>query len=677
MFNQTASVTRDRNIKEEKLKAQEALVKLADEEATIYNANLQASRHQLRSQINEQYSVDARQYAEAADARVSWSRKEQLGTLVEKLNATKAQLRFHQEARERELAFKSSIRQKRAAFQKRLARLEQRQTTERMELKQSQTRLANTVNQIGEIELKSIIDKNKARRMKKDKEVMAQQVYMRQQKESEFLRELQLCKARHMAELNELEVTNMEEIEEIQASQRVEEFQILAKQSQVEADIAKSFEAEKGKLVAAQLADKQQIVKLSIGRAQKKLAANAAKAERVASRNREKILLADFPIIKGVPKGEESLKDDESASDSLSQSEGQSEISSVSGSMASLNQGEGDEDEIRAAQKKELEKNSAANKETQVLTEAEREIMALAEAGNERRRNTTVHHKKVLSELRHQQRSFLSQKMREHRRKTADLIKEHEEEIETIKMEQSATMKELMDTHFQSEQTRADTAMSQNLLGMMLPGHIMEKIEMGVIPEPETFNCVTIFFTDIYDFKKLTGTIPPVKILELLNSLYTKFDEIIAKFPSLYKVESVSDTYMVAAGLSANSDSNAQDVTQSTAQALECAKQLQLLVLGMDFEDIVGPHPIKLRIGVHSGAINAGLIGTKMSRYCLFGDTVNTASRMCTTGEAGKVQVSTASIGALGDDEGFEFGVRGEVEVKGKGKMKTYWLLLN
>ncbi|KAI9333136.1 adenylate and guanylate cyclase catalytic domain-containing protein [Obelidium mucronatum] len=225
-------------------------------------------------------------------------------------------------------------------------------------------------------------------------------------------------------------------------------------------------------------------------------------------------------------------------------------------------------------------------------------------------------------------------------------------------------MQELLQTHLQSEEMRADTAVSQNLLGLMLPGHIMEQIETGVVPGPEQFNCVTVFFTDIYEFKKLVGFVSPVKILQLLNVLYTKFDEVIAKYPQLYKVESVSDTYMVAGGISSIHEKTDQEIAECAIQALACSIELQKLVLAMDFTNIVGPYPIRLRIGIHSGAINAGVIGTKMSRYCLFGDTINTASRMCTTGEPSKIQVSTQVIEKIGSDEQFEFDERGEIEVK-------------
>ena len=98
---------------------------------TIHDANLAEARHQLKTQLFEQRAVDLRQSAEADDSRVARERKRQLSNLVDKLGAVQLVLRNQEEARERELAFKENVRQKRAAFQVRLARLEQRQAAER------------------------------------------------------------------------------------------------------------------------------------------------------------------------------------------------------------------------------------------------------------------------------------------------------------------------------------------------------------------------------------------------------------------------------------------------------------------------------------------------------------------------------------------------------------------
>ncbi|ORY44678.1 hypothetical protein BCR33DRAFT_206581 [Rhizoclosmatium globosum] len=503
---------------------------------------------------------------------------------------------------------------------------------------------------------------------------------MRQQKESEFLRELQLCKVRQSSEINDLDINNMEELEDLVTQQRLEEFELSTKHAEIEAEVLASIEKQKFILEAEQLREKQKALQARIFRAQKKQASIVAKSQRAASRTRERILIADNPVIRGDNPLEEDTKGYGSDGYSESQSEG---TSRSGGSLLSLHNADREANVEGAEtasdtdfnQKLEAEKNSKLNKETQVLSESEKEILAVSEAGNERLRAINIHHKKVLAELKQQHRSIIHQKGKEQRRKVSELLKDHEEEIEQLKMDQAASMKELMETQLQSAELRADTAVSQNLLGMMLPAHIMEKMEMGITPEPENFSCATLFFTDINGFKKLVGSIPPVQILHFLNVLYTKFDEIIAKYPQLYKVETVSDTYMVAAGLSASKQATAQEIAECTAQALKCCAELQVLVNRMDFTNIVGDNKIQLRIGIHSGTINAGLIGTKMSRYCLFGDTVNTASRMCTTGEASKIQVSTQTIEVLGEDDKFEFEIRGDIEVKGKGKMRTYWLL--
>ncbi|KAJ3210313.1 hypothetical protein HDU82_008385 [Entophlyctis luteolus] len=656
-------------------------IKIADpvHGATERLITLEDTRHQLATQLSQQSSVEVRQEGEANDVRISWDRKQQLNALIDKLTATKKMIMFQQEEREREANFKSKVREKRAAFAVRLARLDKRHLQERTELAQSQQRLSETVCRIRAIELKSVKDKNQARRMKREYEIQVQQTNMRQQKDSEFLRENQLCKARQMAELNDMEIIHMEELEEMFIQQRFEEFDLIEKQNAAEAEMALNFERQKFKLEAGALSEQQKSIKATLARNQKKQAVVLAKMQRAAMRGREKMLLSEHPIIAGNNTIEQTEEESEINTDSNGSS------SNAGGSTSSLNEESASKDKDKSVL--ETEKNSAMNKATQVLSESEREVVLLSESANERLKNLTMHHKRILAELKQQHRAQTSQKTKEHRRKIADLLKDHEEEIEQIKIEQAAIMQgeietvdwqvvnfraELLQTHLESEETRADTGITQNLLGMMLPGHIMEQIENGVVPTPESFTCVTDDGTDIFEFKKLVGVVEPVKILHLLNVLYTKFDDIIAKYTHLYKVESVSDTYMVAAGIDSSHDKTEQEVTECTIQALACAIELQKMVETTDFTPIVGPYPIKLRIGIHSGPINAGLIGTKMSRYCLFGDVINTASRMCTTGESGKIQVSMQVIQNIGTDDQFEFDERGEVEVKLFHYQKTF-----
>ncbi|KAJ3238831.1 hypothetical protein HDU81_007031 [Chytriomyces hyalinus] len=673
-FSQSAAVNRCRGVKEEKIKAQQALAKLADEEVTIHSANLEHSHHQLRTQLVDQASVIVRQQNEAIDVKISWERKEQLTRLIDKLTAIKAVIRLQHEAQEREAAFKANVREKRAAFQARVAKLEQRHTAERNELSLSQTRVAETVAQIRAIESKTIKDRNQARRMKRENEILSQQASMRQQKEMEYLRTMQLCKARQAGEINDLEISNMEELEDILVNQRAEEFNLMARHALVESDMMKALERQKGSLEASQLIERQKAIKASLQRAQKKKNAQMLKAQAVASRNREKALVADFPIMQGIHSDSEAQDHRNSEVDGTSELD-QSENTSTRGdSQVSLFK----EVNAEKTEKTEAEINGSLNNAISVSkkngTDDDRMVNAIIESGNERLKNLTLHHKKVLQELRQIHKSTVNHKNKEHYQRMIDLLKDHEEEIEQVKADQAEAMQELMQTHQQSEEMRADTAISQNLLGMMLPAHIIEKLENGIVPEPENFSCVCLFFTDIFEFKKLVASVDPVNILKLLNVMYTEFDTILSRYSQLYKVESVADTYMVAAGL-ASHDKTDSEIAECTKQAFRCSMEMQRAVQKMNFSRFVGAQEVKLRIGIHAGVINAGLIGIKMSRYCLFGDTVNTASRMCTTGFASRIQVSSNAIQALGADEDFEFEERGEIEVKGKGKMSTYWLL--
>ncbi|KAJ3062105.1 hypothetical protein HDU99_005331, partial [Rhizoclosmatium hyalinum] len=301
------------------------------------------------------------------------------------------------------------------------------------ELLQSQQRLADTISQIRLIEIKSIKDKNQVRRMKRENEIQTQQTSMRQQKESEFLREIQLCKARQLGEINDLEIRNMEEIDELIVQHRMEEYQLLEKQTAAEYEMTSGIARQKFNLEAGLLQDKQKDIRTSSLRTQKRADKVLAKAQRVAIRGREKGLLAEHPIILGDTSSIQNSFDD-GQSESESNSESNTGSSITGGSALSLN-----EDEVKPVNT-ETEKNSAMNRATQVLSEHEKEIVGLTEAGNERLKSLAIHHKKVLGELRQLQRTSISQKNKDHRRKLSDLLKEHEEEVEQIKVEQAATM---------------------------------------------------------------------------------------------------------------------------------------------------------------------------------------------------------------------------------------------
>uniref|UniRef100_UPI00398ED8EB atrial natriuretic peptide receptor 2 isoform X1 n=1 Tax=Pristiophorus japonicus TaxID=55135 RepID=UPI00398ED8EB len=208
---------------------------------------------------------------------------------------------------------------------------------------------------------------------------------------------------------------------------------------------------------------------------------------------------------------------------------------------------------------------------------------------------------------------------------------------------------------------------AENLLYQILPHSVAEQLKWGETVQAEAFDSVTIYFSDIVGFTSMSAESTPLQVVTLLNDLYTCFDAIIDNF-DVYKVETIGDAYMVVSGLPVR---NGKLHTRETARM-----SLALLEAVRSFKIRHRPNDqLKLRIGIHTGPVCAGVVGLKMPRYCLFGDTVNTASRMESTGEALKIHVSSTTKNVLDEFGSFELELRGDVEMKGKGKLRTYWLL--
>ena len=186
---------------------------------------------------------------------------------------------------------------------------------------------------------------------------------------------------------------------------------------------------------------------------------------------------------------------------------------------------------------------------------------------------------------------------------------------------------------------------------------------------------VTILFTDIVGFTSMSQTVAPQQVMEFLHDLFVCFDDLVDMDPSLWKVETIGDAFMIASGLKhtkgelegglQNGKSTARAAVLFGKSALAAARTLTM------------PNSMQcqIRAGVHTGDVCSGVVGTRMPRYCLFGDTVNTASRMESSGVPGRMQISEATHALVcGDDSNFCWDERGYVEVKGKGKLKTYLL---
>ncbi|XP_032357621.1 guanylate cyclase 2G [Etheostoma spectabile] len=212
------------------------------------------------------------------------------------------------------------------------------------------------------------------------------------------------------------------------------------------------------------------------------------------------------------------------------------------------------------------------------------------------------------------------------------------------------------------EKTRADM-----LLSSMLPRYIAEKLMAGKSVEPQSYDMVTIFFSDIVGFTSMCSVSSAMEVVTFLNDLYSLFDDII-KIYDVYKVETIGDAYMVASGL---------PISNGYQHALEiCTMALHFLSAIKVFKIHHMPtESLAIRIGIHSGPVVAGVVGTTMPRYCLFGDTVNMASRMESNSLPLRIHISQCTADILVQAGSFVLEERGEVEMKGKGSHKTYWLL--
>uniref|UniRef100_A0A0N5B6W7 Guanylate cyclase n=1 Tax=Strongyloides papillosus TaxID=174720 RepID=A0A0N5B6W7_STREA len=207
---------------------------------------------------------------------------------------------------------------------------------------------------------------------------------------------------------------------------------------------------------------------------------------------------------------------------------------------------------------------------------------------------------------------------------------------------------------------------SDLLLKRMLPSTVAEKLKLGKAIEPENFDSVTVFFADVVKFTILSSKCSPLQVIGFVNDLFTTFDNIIESL-DVYKVETIGDGYLCVSGL-------------PIPNGMKHAKEIALLALGFinacnKFKIASLPdEKITVRVGCNSGPCVAGVVGLSMPRYCLFGDTINTASRMESNGKPGRIHTTESYYKLLTQLGGFDMKERGSVIIKGKGVMTTYWL---
>ncbi|XP_068969847.1 soluble guanylate cyclase 88E [Bombus flavifrons] len=237
---------------------------------------------------------------------------------------------------------------------------------------------------------------------------------------------------------------------------------------------------------------------------------------------------------------------------------------------------------------------------------------------------------------------------------------------QSVELKLALDQEQLKSKKLEESMRKLDEEMKRTdeLLYQMIPKQVADRLRNGESPIDtcEMFDSVSILFSDVVTFTEICSRITPMEVVSMLNAMYSLFDTLTER-NRVYKVETIGDAYMVVSGAPVKENDHADRVCDMALDMVEAITDLK--------DRSTGLH-LQIRVGIHSGAVVAGIVGLKMPRYCLFGDSVNTASRMEATSQAMQIHISESTRELLSPS--YKVKERGEIEVKGKGTMKTYWL---
>ena len=208
---------------------------------------------------------------------------------------------------------------------------------------------------------------------------------------------------------------------------------------------------------------------------------------------------------------------------------------------------------------------------------------------------------------------------------------------------------------------RAEQEKSEQLLLNILPAQVAKELKETGKSEPQSFEDVTVLFTDVVGFTRLSSGVAPRDLIEELNIVFTRFDEIVEAH-GCERIKSIGDAYLAVCGMPEPNPHHAREMVAAAVEILHY----------MEARKAEREGGWDIRIGIHSGRLVGGIVGIKKYIYDVFGDTINPASRMETCSEPMRINVSQTTYALVKDD--FTFIPREPVEVKGKGEMRMYFV---
>ncbi|MEZ5173909.1 MAG: adenylate/guanylate cyclase domain-containing protein [Bacteroidia bacterium] len=208
---------------------------------------------------------------------------------------------------------------------------------------------------------------------------------------------------------------------------------------------------------------------------------------------------------------------------------------------------------------------------------------------------------------------------------------------------------------------------SDDLLLNILPGQTAEELKQFGRTATKKYENVSIVFTDFVGFTSIAESLSPEELVHEINKCFCEFDYIVTSF-GLEKIKTIGDSYMFAGGIPKENDRHAKDCVRASMEIIKAIEAYNNL------RKNEGKPQFHIRIGINSGPVVAGVVGVKKFQYDIWGDSVNTASRMESSGEAGKINISSATYKQICNDPEFQFVSRGKLVAKGKGEIEMYFV---